>query len=194
MAKKTRSVAAKARKSVKKPAKAPVKKAAKAKPAKGLAKPAKGSAKASKAKATVKKSGGGGGGAGFGAATISTGRGMSPMEIGQMFVSMFNNQTPDQTIWDTLFAKQFDSIEGVGVNMVFKGRAAVEAKCREWMEGHTVHGCTCEGPFVGSTAFAVKFRMDVTDKGTGGRSIMEEVAVYDVENGKIVREEFMYGV
>ena len=38
-----------------------------------------------------------------------------------------------------------------------------------------------------------KFKMDVEDKSTGRRTIMEEVGVYTVKNGRIVQEEFMYG-
>jgi hypothetical protein len=36
--------------------------------------------------------------------------------------------------------------------------------------------------------------MDVETKSTGKRETMNEVGVYTVQNGKIIREEFMYGV
>ena len=58
---------------------------------------------------------------------------------------------------------------------------------------HTLHGASAEGPYIGATGFAVKFRVDVTENASGKRLLMEEVGVYTVENGKIVREEFMYG-
>ena len=35
--------------------------------------------------------------------------------------------------------------------------------------------------------------MDVEDTTNGSRVLMEEVGVYQIQNGKIVREEFMYG-
>ena len=50
-----------------------------------------------------------------------------------------------------------------------------------------------EGPYVGATGFSVKFRMDIKDNSTGRRTIMEEIGVYTVFNGKIIQEEFMYG-
>jgi hypothetical protein len=34
--------------------------------------------------------------------------------------------------------------------------------------------------------------MDVEEKKTGNRRTMREVGVYTVENGKVIREEFMY--
>ena len=35
--------------------------------------------------------------------------------------------------------------------------------------------------------------MDVTNRESGSREMHEEVAVYTVKNGKVVREEFMAG-
>ncbi len=60
------------------------------------------------------------------------------------------------------------------------------------MSDNVIHGASTEGPFVVSTGFAVRFRMDVETKSTGQRRVMDEVGVYTVEDGKIVCEEFMY--
>jgi hypothetical protein len=49
-----------------------------------------------------------------------------------------------------------------------------------------------EGPWVGATGFAVKYKIDVSQQSTGQRSQMEERAVHTVQNGKIVREEFHF--
>ncbi len=47
------------------------------------------------------------------------------------------------------------------------------------------------GPFFGGpNQFAVHFTFEVTPKATGKREVIEEVAVYAVEDGKITREEF----
>lgn len=91
-----------------------------------------------------------------------------------------------------LYSNDLVSVEGVGVNMAFCGMPAVDAKNAEWMSTHKLHGCTAEGPFVGSNCFAIKFVMDVEDTQANQRIMMSEVAVYTVENGKIVREEFAY--
>ncbi len=123
---------------------------------------------------------------------VSTGKGPSAAEVGGDFVALFNARTPDQEIWNKLFAKEFTSVEGHGANVAFHGRDAVTAKCDEWLAANTIHGCSCEGPYAGSTCFAVKFRIDKTDNSTGRREVMEEVAIYTVQDGKVVREEFCY--
>lgn len=57
----------------------------------------------------------------------------------------------------------------------------------------TVHSVSVsEGPFIGANGFSVIFKSDFTINATGDRHIFREVAVYTVENGKIVREEFLY--
>ncbi|MEY8842908.1 SnoaL-like domain-containing protein [Cribrihabitans sp. XS_ASV171] len=49
------------------------------------------------------------------------------------------------------------------------------------------------GPMLhGDDRFAVIFRVKAREKATGKVSEMEEVAVYHVADGKIVREEFFY--
>ena len=123
---------------------------------------------------------------------ISRGSGMRVPEPGKKFVELFRAKTPDAKIWDTLFAKEFASVEGFGANMQFAGRAAVEAKNAEWSKTHVINGWTMDGPYCGSTGFSVRFKMDVTDTAANKQILMEEVAFYTVSNGKVVREEFMY--
>lgn len=169
-----------AKKAVKKsPAKKPIKKAA------------KGAGKKPTKKAAAKKS------APKGLSpvrSIGTGKGATVLDLGKDFVQMFNAGTADHKIWDALFAKNWASIEGFGVGMLFDGRKAVEAKCAEWVASHEIHGASCEGPFCGSTGFAVKMNMDVTDKNSGQRMVMQEIAFYTVQGGKIIQEEFCYGM
>ncbi len=121
---------------------------------------------------------------------ITTGKGPSPAELGHLLVSRFN-QGNAQTK-GSLWSDELISVEGVGVSMAWVGMKAVEAKNAWWESEHKLHGASAEGPYVGATGFAVKFRMDVEEIATGKRSQMEEVGVYTVEDGKIVTEEFMY--
>jgi len=123
---------------------------------------------------------------------ISSGRGATPAEIGRELVAMFNAKTPEREIWNKFFSPGLVSIEGNG--MAWSGLKAAEAKGAEWMALHTVHGASAEGPYVGATGFAVKFRMDVEIKATGQRITMEEIGVYTVKNGKVIQEEFMYSM
>jgi hypothetical protein len=125
---------------------------------------------------------------------VSTGKGAPPVEIGTRLVKMFNEgrfTEIEDAFWDK---KGIASIEGVGVNLAWVGLKAVRAKNEGWMSDNVIHGASAEGPFVGSTGFAVRFKMDVETKSTGQRRIMDEVGVYTVEDGKIVCEEFMYAV
>ena len=157
----------------KKKSKSDEKKAGKGKAAKGAAKKKKGGKKRLEPKA------------------VSTGKGASAMELGAALVQRFNAGNMEMTgDW----SPKIESIEGLGVSQVWAGRKAVDAKNAWWSSGHTVHAASAEGPYVGATGFAVKFAMDVEVKETGKRQPMTEVGVYTVKNGKIVREEFMYGV
>lgn len=73
-----------------------------------------------------------------------------------------------------------------------RGIEGVLGKSKWWVENNTVHSAQASDPFVSNEKFAVNFQYDVTFKPTGKRSNMNEVGVYTVEGGKIVREEFLY--
>ena len=53
------------------------------------------------------------------------------------------------------------------------------------------HGNEVSDPIVADNFFSCRMKMDATFK-EGGRQSMEEICLYQVENGKIVREEFFY--
>lgn len=166
-----------------------------AKAAKKPAKPARAARPAKKAASAKRKPSAKpkGGGLPPGTRAVSTGKGASPAELGGKLVTLFNQGTADAwvaTVWD----KGIVSCEGVGANMEWVGRKAVDAKNAEWSKANTILGASAEGPYVGSTGFAVKFRVHVRDNATGAERHMSEVGVYTVSNGKITREEFMYAV
>lgn len=77
-----------------------------------------------------------------------------------------------------------------------QGLEAITAKGDWWESAHEVHSSQAEGPFVfGQNQFSVIFDMDVTNKETGQRSQLREVAQYYVNDaGKIEREEFAYAI
>jgi ketosteroid isomerase-like protein len=75
-----------------------------------------------------------------------------------------------------------------------KGIEAVRGKGEWWNANHAVHSVTVDGPIVAGSHFAVTFKMDVTFKPQNKRFTMEEVALYKVDNGKIVYEEFFYAM
>lgn len=51
---------------------------------------------------------------------------------------------------------------------------------------------TVSGPWPHGNRFIVGFQIDMTNKPSGQRMQLDEVGLYIVENGKIVREEFFY--
>lgn len=73
-----------------------------------------------------------------------------------------------------------------------RGIEAIKGKNKWWLENHEVHSAEANGPYVGENQFAVEFKFDVTNKPSGRRMQMQEMALYTVKNGKIVHEHFYY--
>ncbi|MCC5824396.1 MAG: nuclear transport factor 2 family protein [Phycisphaerales bacterium] len=123
---------------------------------------------------------------------VTSGRGRTPAELGKIVVDHVNAMAvSDMELWRNYFHPKFISIEGDG--QAWSGRKAVDAKCRAWMDAHTVYACRATGPFAGATGFSVVYDMEIEAKdGSFPRMQMREVGVYTVKNGKIVQEEFMY--
>ena len=85
-----------------------------------------------------------------------------------------------------------ESASAPGTPSEMKGIEAIKQKNQWWIENHEIHSAEANGPFVGENGFAIEFKYDVTQKGSGKRIRMNEMALYTVENGKIVREHFFY--
>jgi hypothetical protein len=100
---------------------------------------------------------------------------------------------------DELYAKDAISIEMEGMDApgmptLAKGIDAIREKGRQFNAGiEEVHGGTVGDPIVMGHWFAITMTMDATFKGRG-RVNMEEICVYQVKDGKIVREQFFYDV
>jgi ketosteroid isomerase-like protein len=120
---------------------------------------------------------------------------MTNVEIGKKLVELCQHGK-NQEAAETLYGKDIVSVEaGGGPNMPAESRGidAVHAKGKWWSDNHTVHSATTEGPYPhGSDKFAVRFVYDVTNKPTNKRIKMDEIAVFTIKDGKIVREEFYY--
>ena len=95
-----------------------------------------------------------------------------------------------------LYAEDIESVEAAamgGEDRTKKGIEAIRGKNQWWVENHEVHSAKVEGPWPhGDDKFAVRFTYDVTNKPSGNRMKMDEIAVYTVGGGKIVKEEFFY--
>jgi ketosteroid isomerase-like protein len=119
---------------------------------------------------------------------------MNTMEIARKMVELCQ-QGKNAEALDTLFADDLVSVEAAampGMQRESKGMAAVKAKGEWWMSNHEVHSASTTGPWPHDDRFIVGFQYDVTHKPSGKRMKLDEVGLYQVENGKIVREEFFY--
>jgi hypothetical protein len=95
---------------------------------------------------------------------------------------------------DELFSKDAESVEPAhsqGLQTV-KGIDNIKKKGEQFNEMvEEMHGGWVGEPVVGGNYIAVAMGMDVTMKGAG-RMNMEEICVYEVKDGKIVKEQFFY--
>ncbi len=72
-----------------------------------------------------------------------------------------------------------------GIKAVFQKSEDWFANVKEW------HGGEVSDPLVAGNHFSTKSTMDATFK-DGNRVKMDEIAVYEVRDGKIVNEQFFY--
>ena len=73
-----------------------------------------------------------------------------------------------------------------------EGLDAIKKKGDEFNKAvEEMHGGFCSEPVVGGNHFSVAMGMDATMKGAG-RTQMDEIAVYEVKDGKIVKEQFFF--
>lgn len=98
-----------------------------------------------------------------------------------------------QQILTELFHPDAESIEPENAPFrTVKGLDNILKKGQEWQEVvEEMHGGYTNAPIVGGHFFACTMGMDVTIKGQG-RTQLDEVAVYEVRDGKIRKEQFFY--
>jgi SnoaL-like protein len=143
--------------------------------------------RAPKRKTSAKKA------ASAGPKAVRTGKGPAPLEVALQFTELLRSGNSAE-VEERWLASGIESVEGHGASMSWKGKKNVLAKYRDWEAQNEFVDSTIEGPWVGATGFAVRFVGQVLDKATGERHPMEEIAVYTVRDGKVVREEFHFAV
>ena len=118
---------------------------------------------------------------------------MTTTTVANRFHELAQSGQWDQ-IQDELFADNAVSIEpenSPGMKSV-EGIEAIKQKGKAFGEMvEEMHGGYSNAPQVAGNHFAVAMGMDVTMKGQG-RMKMDEIAVYEVKEGKIVKEQFFY--
>ena len=73
-----------------------------------------------------------------------------------------------------------------------KGIDEIRKKNKQWEDEMEVHEVDIQGPFPLGDRFAIHFKYDATEKKNQKRMKMDEVGIYTVKNGKIIKEEFFY--
>ena len=96
--------------------------------------------------------------------------------------------------YQELYSPKIVSIEndGTGEGAVVTGFEGLQKKGEWWEENFEVHRTEVSEPIVADNWFSVKFELDTTHKPSGQRSTTSEIAVYEVKEGKIVKEQFFY--
>ncbi len=116
------------------------------------------------------------------------------VQIGRAFVQAMRDRRGLISV-DEMYAENAQSIEAVVPPVrqfrITKGRDAIKGKREDWLAAHEFHELDVDGPYVHPpNRFAVRFSAEVTQKATGKRMTLSEIAVYSVAEGKIVMEEF----
>jgi ketosteroid isomerase-like protein len=119
---------------------------------------------------------------------------MDTKEIGTKLVELCQAGKNLEAI-DALYSDDIVSVEAQATETMpaaMRGIEAIRGKNQWWLENHEIHSASAEGPMVNGDRFTVIYDFDITQKQTGERMKMKEVALYSVDGGKIVREEFYY--
>ncbi len=119
---------------------------------------------------------------------------MTTQEVADQLVKLCREGKFREAV-ETLYADDIVSVEAAappGQSKESKGLAAVKAKGEWWEANHEVHAATVEGPLVAGSHFSTTFKMDLTFKPENRRFRAEEIAVYEVKDGKVVHEQFFY--
>ncbi len=122
-----------------------------------------------------------------------TGKAMTTQDVAARFHELAQQEKWFE-IQDELFADEVRSIEpptAKGLPNV-EGKSAVRKKGEAILsQVEAVHSASTTAPVIGGNYFAVGRKLDMTVRGVG-RTQMNEVMLYEVENGQIVLEQFFY--
>lgn len=121
---------------------------------------------------------------------------MTTQQVANRLVELCRQGKNEQAI-EELYGKDIVSVEPFGDESMpaeMRGIDAIRGKTKWWMENHIVHSGKVSDPIVAGGHFAVAFHYDITAKAKNQRMQIEEIALYEVKNGKIVREQFFYSM
>lgn len=92
-----------------------------------------------------------------------------------------------------LYANEATSIEpSWAPDAVQQGREALAGKLQQWVDTFETHENKISEPLIAGNFFSLAMHVEVTDKKSGHRISMCEIAVFEVKAGKIVTEQFFF--
>jgi hypothetical protein len=118
---------------------------------------------------------------------------MTTQEVAERLSQLFKEYKWNEA-QDELFSEDAKSIEPPGSQGLetVQGLDAIKKKGEDFNNSvEEMHGGYVSEPLVAGRYIAVAMGMDVTMKGAG-RMKMDEIALYEVKDGKIVKEQFFY--
>ena len=121
---------------------------------------------------------------------------MTTQQVANRYYELIK-QNKRTEIQEELYSKDIVNREpehasATGVATVTIGLDAVKAKGKARIEMiETVHSDYCSEPVLGGNFFSVAFARDITLKGKP-RMKLEEIAVFELKEGKIISEQFFY--
>lgn len=116
------------------------------------------------------------------------------IRLGREFVAAMRERRGIAHV-EEIYSDKAESVEAVVPPnrdvRITKGREAIKAKREDWVATHEIHKLEADGPYVHPpNRFAVRFEAEVTHRASGRQMVLREIAIYSVEDGTIVREEF----
>jgi ketosteroid isomerase-like protein len=119
---------------------------------------------------------------------------MKTQEVAEKLVQLCREGKNIDAI-NELYADDIVSLEAQGSPMErTEGKEAVLGKNQYWYSTvEEIHSGEVSEPIISGDFFTVSMYMDVTYK-EGGRMPMNEIAVYEVKDGKVIAEQFFYNM
>jgi len=120
---------------------------------------------------------------------------MSVQTIANQLVNLCRQGKFDQAV-EELYSPNIVSIEPAGAGFVERaeGLDAYHEKGEKWQSMvQEFHGIEVSDPMVANQFFTCKMSMDITMKG-GNRQKDDEICLYEVKDGKIIKEQFFYAL
>jgi hypothetical protein len=91
-----------------------------------------------------------------------------------------------------LFSEHAESIDPVYENKPLKGLANLVDRERKFLETTEIHEVRVSEAIFAGNYFSVIISMDFTPQGQERKKV-EELAVYKIENGKVISQQFFIG-